>query len=200
MRHWPGRYREKNRRRHVTDNTTATIPEPEPTASAAQALRESPIEPDPNPKRRLLMKSVSSAASGSGQQSAKMPATDTEAGMQAGYSLDMGTGESTTLPRAPSANTRRRVVVKSEPVAVTTQEAVDGYREKEIRIARVEQVNWATSWSCQSRVKCSHIVKTIELLWGGLPLSKADGWNLKNHSHLTVARHLREKTHPSMLS
>ena len=25
------------------------------------------------------------------------------------------------------------------------------------------------------------------------------GWNLKNHSHLTVARHLREKTYPSML-
>ena len=30
-------------------------------------------------------------------------------------------------------------------------------------------------------------------------LSKADGWNLKNHSHLTVARHLREKTHTSVL-
>ena len=39
--------------------------------------------------------------------------------------------------------------------------------------------------------------KTIEPLWG-LSLSKADGWNLKNHSHLTVARHLREKTHPSI--
>ena len=36
-------------------------------------------------------------------------------------------------------------------------------------------------------------------LSGGLSLSTADGWNLKNHSHLTVARHLREKTHSSML-
>ena len=36
-------------------------------------------------------------------------------------------------------------------------------------------------------------------LSGGLSLCKADGWNLKNHSHLTVARHLREKTHTSML-
>ena len=36
-------------------------------------------------------------------------------------------------------------------------------------------------------------------LSGGLSLSKADGWNLKNHSHLTVAKHLREKTHASML-
>ena len=34
---------------------------------------------------------------------------------------------------------------------------------------------------------------------GGLSLCKANGWNLKNHSHLTVARHLREKTHCSML-
>ena len=30
-------------------------------------------------------------------------------------------------------------------------------------------------------------------------MRKADGWNLKNHSHLTVARHLREKIHTSML-
>ena len=36
-------------------------------------------------------------------------------------------------------------------------------------------------------------------LSGGLSLRKADGWNLKNHSHLTVARHLREETHPSTL-
>ena len=36
-------------------------------------------------------------------------------------------------------------------------------------------------------------------LSGGVSLRKADGWNLKNHSHLPVARHLREKIHPSML-
>ena len=34
---------------------------------------------------------------------------------------------------------------------------------------------------------------------GGLSLSKAGGWNLKNHSHVTLARHVHEKTHPSML-
>ena len=34
---------------------------------------------------------------------------------------------------------------------------------------------------------------------GGVSLRKADGWNLKNHSHLTVARHQREKIHASML-
>ena len=32
-----------------------------------------------------------------------------------------------------------------------------------------------------------------------LSLGKGDGWNLKNHNHLAVARHLREKTHSSML-
>ena len=30
-------------------------------------------------------------------------------------------------------------------------------------------------------------------------MRKADGWNMKNHSHLTVARHLREKIHPIVL-
>ena len=36
-------------------------------------------------------------------------------------------------------------------------------------------------------------------LSGGVSLRKADGWNMKNHSHLTDARHLREKIHPSVL-
>ena len=43
-------------------------------------------------------------------------------------------------PGAPSTSTRRRVAVKSERRAVTTQEAVDGYREKVIRIESVEQI------------------------------------------------------------
>ena len=36
-------------------------------------------------------------------------------------------------------------------------------------------------------------------LSGGVSLRNADGWNMKNHSHLTVARHLREKIHPIVL-
>ena len=36
-------------------------------------------------------------------------------------------------------------------------------------------------------------------LAGGVSLRKADVWNMKNHSHLTVARHLREKIHPTVL-
>ena len=31
------------------------------------------------------------------------------------------------------------------------------------------------------------------------PSGGADGWNIKNHSHLTVARHLREKVDPIVL-
>ena len=44
----------------------------------------------------------------------------------------MGSGESTTLAAASSAsaNTSRRIVLKSEPVAPATQEAVDGYLQK----------------------------------------------------------------------
>ena len=36
-------------------------------------------------------------------------------------------------------------------------------------------------------------------LSGGVSLRKADGWNVKNHSHLAVARQFREKVHPSVL-
>ena len=35
---------------------------------------------------------------------------------------------------------------------------------------------------------------------GGISLCKTDGWNMKNHSHLKVARRLREKTHPTTLA
>ena len=72
--------------------------------------------------------------------------------------------------------------MKSEPVAVTTQEAVDGHSEKAMRIA-----GQVLRWARRSN------------LAGGVSLRKADGWNVKNHSHLTVAGHLREKTHSSML-
>ena len=44
------------------------------------------------------------------------------------------------MPAAPSASTRRRIEVKSEPVAVTTQEAVEGHCEKAMKIASVEQI------------------------------------------------------------
>ena len=98
------------------------------------------------------MKSASLTASRSGQQREKRSIPDDEARMQVEDTSETGTGEGTALPATPSANNRRRMIVKSQPVAVTTQEAVDGHCEKAIRIASVEQIE----------------------------LGKADGWNLKN--------------------
>ena len=146
--------------------------DPNAAARAARGVRDSPIETDPNPKRRLLMKSGSPTASGSGQQSAKRPVTDTESRMQTGDPLEMGTGESTTLPQAPSAD-RRRIAVKSEPVAVTTQEAVDGYREKTMCIASVGQFELGNIMDLSIT---GHVLKWARQshLSGGLSLSKAE--------------------------
>ena len=118
--------------------------------------------------------------------------------MQVEDMSETGTGEGTALPAAPSANTRRRIVVKSEPMAVTTQEAVDGYREKAMRIASVEQIELGNIMELSITGQVLKWARQVNLS-GGASLRKADGWNLKNHSHLTVARHLREKIHPSML-
>ena len=60
---------------------------------------------------RLLWKSSSSPVSGSGPQT-KKSVTDTGHGMHAGHLLEMDTLENATLPRAPSANAKRRIVVK----------------------------------------------------------------------------------------
>ena len=86
------------------------------------------------------MKSASSTASGSGQQKEKTSIPDDESRLQVEDTSEMGTGESTELLGAPSANTGRRIAVKSDPVTVTTQEAVDGCCEKAMRIASVEQI------------------------------------------------------------
>ena len=110
-------------RKKRSDSATAAVPE---TESAAPESRANPSEPEANPKRRLLIKSASLTASGSGQQRQKKSIPDDEQGMQVEDTPDTGTGEGTASPAAPSAGIRRRIAVKSEPVAVTTQEAVDG--------------------------------------------------------------------------
>ena len=118
--------------------------------------------------------------------------------MQVEDMSETGTGEGTALPAAPSANTRRRIVVKSEPMAVTTQEAVDGYREKAMRIASVEQIELGNIMELSITGQVLKWARQVNLS-GGVSLRKADGWNLKNLNHLTVARYLRKKIHPSML-
>ena len=144
------------------------------------------------------MKSASLTASGSGQQREEKPIPDGDSRMQVEDTLETGTGEGTALPAVPSANTRRRIVGKSEPVAVTTQEAVDGYREKARRIASVEQIELGNIMGLSIT---GHVLRWARRmnLSGGVSLCKADGWNMKNHSYLSVARRLREKIHPSML-
>ena len=57
-------------RKKRSDTATAAVPESEPAASAAPEPREAPVETD-RIERRLLMKSASSTASGSGQQKEK---------------------------------------------------------------------------------------------------------------------------------
>ena len=60
---WRGEQRKKRNYR-----ATVALPEAE---SAALEPRENPIEPEANPKRRLLMKSATLTASGSGQRKAE---------------------------------------------------------------------------------------------------------------------------------
>ena len=108
------------------------------------------------------------------------------------------TNDSAAVLETQSANTRRRVIGKSEPVAVTTQEAIDGYREKARRIANVEQVELGNimEFSIAGQLFRGEGQASMSR---GLSLCKANGWNMKNHSHLKVARRLREKIHPMML-
>ena len=127
------------------------------------------------------MKSASSTASGSGQQKEKRSIPDDESRSQFEDMWEMGTGESTALPGA-----------------VTTQEAVDGHCEKAMRVASVEQFELGNIMEQSITGQVLKLARRSNLS-GGLSLRKADGWNLKNHSHLTVARHLREKTHTSKL-
>ena len=67
-----------------------------------------------------------------------------------------------------------------------------------MRIASVEQGELGNIMELSIT---GHVLKFARQLnfSGRLSLRKGDGWNMKNHSHLTVARHLREKVHSSML-
>ena len=67
-----------------------------------------------------------------------------------------------------------------------------------MRIASVEQLEPGTIFSAVNHGSGAQVGKAIEPLWRSVDTQS--GWMEaeKNHSHLTVARHLREKTHPSM--
>ena len=145
------------------------------------------------------MKSTSlTASSSSGHSREKRTRSDAVSRMQV-ESISMPTiNENTELPGTLDASTRRRIVGKSEPVAVTTQEAIDGYREKARRIANVEQIKLGNIMELSITGQLFRGERQANMS-GGVSLCKANGWNMKNHSHIRTARRLREKIHPMML-
>ena len=82
------------------------------------------------------LKSASSTASGSGQQKEKMSIPDDESRLQVEDTSEIGIGESTEHRQ----QTPGEELLWSQNVAVATQEAVDRYCEKAMRIASVEQI------------------------------------------------------------
>ena len=132
--------RREEQKRRRSDRSAAEVTEAESSAPAASGPRESPIEPDQNPKRRLIMKSASTTASGSGQKRERRAIPDDDSRMQIEDKSEVDNEERAELPGVPLTSVRRRIAMKSEPRAVTRQEAVDGYREKSMRIESVEQI------------------------------------------------------------
>ena len=137
-------------------------------------------------------------ARSSGEQGQKRSIPDDESRMQVEDTPKTDIAGDIVSPAAMSTSVRRRITKKSEPEAVTTQEAIDGCCEKAIRIASVEQIELGNLMELSIKGQMLRWARRSNLS-GGLTLCKSDGWNLKNHSYLTVARHLREETHPSML-
>ena len=88
--------------------------------------------------------------------------------------------------------------MKSEPAAVTTQEAIDGSREKVMRIASVEQIELGNFMELSITGQVLKWARQSNLS-GGLFLRKSDGWNLKNHSQLDSCQALARENSSSML-
>ena len=76
------------------------------------------------------MKSALTTASGSGQERGRRAIPDDDSRMKIEDKPEVDNEERAEPPGAPSTSIRKRIAVKSEPRAVTTQEAVDGYRER----------------------------------------------------------------------
>ena len=138
-------FQRNEQRKERGSRVTPPAPATKTAASTSHALTETPIEPDLNPKKRLLVKSASSAASGSGQQHVKRSATDAQ--HQKHQLMSRWTWDwqkSRTAQRFGSKyQMKQSLRHKAEtqcPVAITTQEGIDEYREKAMRIASVEQV------------------------------------------------------------
>ena len=107
--------------------------------------------------------------------------TDDDSRMQIEDKPEVDKEERAEPPKASSTSIRRKIEVKSEPRAVTTQEAVDGYRERdedrECRTDRAGQHHGAVNhWSG------AQVGKTIQSFLRSVVAQS--GWmNMKNHSH-----------------
>ena len=95
-----GRREEQKRRR--SDRAANEVTETESSATAASGPRENPIEADPNPKRRLIMKSASTTASGSGQERERRAIPDDDSSVQMDDKPEVDNEERAEPPGAPS--------------------------------------------------------------------------------------------------
>ena len=111
------------------------------------------------------MKSASSAARGSGQQLVQRPATDVEAEAPTDISMEIDDGKRGAQLRVMGPNTRNRIAEKTclaeaqtstSAVAITTQEEIDGYRERAMRIAIV---GWVELGSTMDLRSCAQVRK-----------------------------------------
>ena len=119
--------RREEQKRRRSDRSATEVTEAESLAPAASGPRDSPIEPDPNPKRRVIMKSASTDSQWEqtgGRKESNLRSCMIQR-MQIEDKPEVENEERAEPPGARSTSTRRRIAVKSEPRAVTTQEAVD---------------------------------------------------------------------------
>ena len=133
-------------------------------ASTSHESSENPIEPDPNPKETFIHEVSFASSQRQWQQRVKRSATDAELEARMRVAMEMCSDESAALPSALAANTRRRIAENSAPVAVTTQEGIDGYREQAKMIASVEQVELGNIMELSNHGPCAQMGKTIEAL------------------------------------
>ena len=104
--------RREEQKRRSSDRTAAEVTEAESTASGS---RESTIEPDPNPKRSLIVKSASTTVCGSRQERERRGIPDDDSRRQIEDKPEVDNEERAEPPGSPSTSIRRKFAVRSEP-------------------------------------------------------------------------------------
>ena len=145
-----------------------------------QELKDMPIPPDSDPRKRRVMKAATAAASSGSSQmedSRAVAETPTQQKSTTDESRKDVEGEKTDESRRSTApNTRRRIATKTSleenesgktTVAVTTKESLDGIREKAIRIASFDELETGSSaerWSTSRGAANDKTKKANELV------------------------------------